>query len=82
MSATAIPVPGMGFIKAIAEPPSAIRRIYPQMDFPTLDEMECDIPVLHKHMRMDAISRDDEENVDMQCLLNVRPNLGGPLVHW
>lgn len=45
------------------------------MDFPTLDELEMDIPILNAHMRQARVAPEDEEEIEVQCMLHFDPSV-------
>lgn len=46
------------------------------MEFPTLDEMEMEVPVLEQVFRQQRVSNPEyEDNVDLQCLRGMWPSL-------
>jgi hypothetical protein len=66
------------FLRAIAAPTKLEedKPIPMDMDFPTLDELEMDVPILNEHMSQMRNHPEDDSDWDMQCLKHVSPSLG------
>jgi hypothetical protein len=45
------------------------------MDFPTLDELEMDVPILNSHMGQARLAPEDDENLEMQYMLHFDPTI-------
>lgn len=46
-----------------------------EMDFPTLDELEMDVPLLDSHMRQVRVAPEDDADLEMQCMLHFDPSV-------
>ena len=53
----------------------ARKPIPADMDFPTLDDMEMDVPFLGVHLDAEREFPEDESDLDMQYLMHVSPTL-------
>jgi len=79
MDAIAVPAKKIvpEFLKAISSPrkeEDANKPMPENMDFPTLDDLVGDVPLMDASMRQIDVSEEDE-NLDMQYLMHVAPNL-------
>ena len=70
------PVPA-GFVRFLTDKEQAEGRKVRLVDleFPTLDDMEMDVPFLGSHVRGERGSPEDESDVEMQCLIHCNPTL-------
>lgn len=64
-----------GFLKAILKKRAdKIDVIPPGMDFPTLDELEMDVPLLNAHMDQLRVAPEDDSELDVQYLEHFNPS--------
>ncbi len=63
------------FVRAISGQGKVRTGSILDIDFPTLDELEMDCPILNAHMAQMRVSPEDDENLEMQYMLHFDPCL-------